>query len=104
MPSTDHSKRPPGEALVDLRRRLLLLSPRDPTRAEIIAHATTAYGVSVWTIYRALRELTQPKSIWRSDDGATRAVPASEMERYTEIIAALKIRESLHNSVIPMSF
>ncbi len=62
----DRSKRPPGEALVDLRRRLALLSPRDPARTEVMARAATAYGVSVWTIYRALRELTRPKSVRRS--------------------------------------
>jgi len=39
----DHSKRPPGEALVDLRRRLALLSPRDPARSEVIARAAEAY-------------------------------------------------------------
>ena len=50
----DRSKRPPGEALVNLRRRLALLSPRDPARTEVIARAAEAYGVSVWTIYRAL--------------------------------------------------
>jgi len=90
----DHSKRPPGEALVDLRRRLALLSPRDPARTEVVARAAEAYGVSVWTIYRALRELTRPKSVRRSDHGSTRAVPAAGMERYAEIIAALKIRTS----------
>ena len=87
----DRSKRPPGEALVDLRRRLALLSPRDPARREVIARAAEAYGVSVWTIYRALRELTRPKSVRRSDHGLTRAVPAAGMERYAEIVAALKM-------------
>ncbi len=91
-PMADHSKRPPGEALIDLRRRLALLSPRDPARTEVIARAAEVYGVSVWTIYRALRELTRPKSVRRSDHGATRAVPVVEMERYAEIVAALKIR------------
>ena len=90
----DRSKRPPGEALVDLRRRLALLSPRDPARTEVIARAAEAYGVSVWTIYRALRELARPKSVRRSDHGSTRAVPAAAMERYAEIVAALKIRTS----------
>jgi len=91
-PVADRSKRPPGEALVDLRRRLALLSPRDPARTEVIARAAEAYGVSVWTIYRALRELTRPKSVRRSDHGTTRAVPVAGMERYAEIVAALKIR------------
>ncbi len=84
----DRSKRPPGEALVDLRRRLALLLPRDPARTEVIARAASAYGISVWTIYRALRELTRPKTVRRSDHGSTRAMPADGMERYAEIIAA----------------
>ena len=90
----DRSKRPPPEALVDLRRRLALLMPRDPARTEIIGRAADAYGISIWTMYRALRELHRPKSVRRSDHGTTRAVPSAEMDRYAEIIAALKIRTS----------
>ncbi len=92
LPMPDRSKRPPGEALVDLRRRLALLSARDPARTEVVARAAEAYGVSVWTIYRALRDLTRPKSVRRSDHGSTRAMPAAGTERYAEIVAALKIR------------
>ena len=79
---------------MDLRRRLALLSPRDPARTEVVARAAAAYGVSVWTIYRALRQLTRPKSVRRSDHGLTRAVPGAGMEHYAEIVAALKIRTS----------
>ena len=38
----DRTKRPPGEALVDLRRRLSLLPLRDPSRVEIMTHASQA--------------------------------------------------------------
>lgn len=88
----DRAKRPPGEALVDLRRRLSLLPPRDPGRAEVMNRAAQAYGVSVWTIYRALRELTRPKSVRRADHGTTKVAPQAEMDRYAEIVAALKLR------------
>lgn len=88
----DRAKRPPGEALVDLRRRLSLLPPRDPGRTEIVARAAEAYGISISTLYRALRELNRPGSVRRSDHGATRVAPQAEMERYAEIVAALKIR------------
>lgn len=88
----DRRKRPPGEALVDIRRRLSLLPPRDPGRVEIVARAADAYGVSIWTLYRALRELNRPKSVRRADHGTSRIAPQSEMETYAEIIAALKIR------------
>jgi hypothetical protein len=80
---TDRSKRPPGEALADLRRRLALLSPRDPARSEVIARAAEAYGVSIWTIYRALRELTRPKPVRRADHGSTR--PAAAVRYRTTI-------------------
>lgn len=86
------AKRPPGEALVDLRRRLSLLSPRDPARADVIARAAEAYGVSPSTVYRSLRELTRPKPVRRADHGTTKAAPQAEMERYAEIVAALKLR------------
>lgn len=88
----ERRKRPPGEALVDLRRRLSLLSPRDPGRTEIVARAADAYGISIWTLYRALRELNRPKSVRRADHGTSRIAPQPEMETYAEIIAALKIR------------
>lgn len=54
----ERRKRPPGEALVDLRRRLSLLSPRDPGRTEIVARAADAYGISIWTLYRKRRAQT----------------------------------------------
>ncbi len=55
-----------------------------------------AGGRGVWGLglddLPALRELTRPKSVRRSDHGSTRAAPAATMERYAEIVAALKIR------------
>ena len=86
----ERARRPPGEALVDLRRRLSLLAPRDPARTELIARMAQAYGMSVSGIYRSLRELTRPKPVRRKDHGTTRTVTQAEMERYAEIVAALK--------------
>ena len=90
----ERAKRPPGETLVDLRRRLSLLSPRAPARADVIARMAQAYGISTSTVYRSLRELTRPKSVRRADHGTTKSAPQAEMERYAEIVAALKIRTS----------
>lgn len=90
----ERAKRPPGEALVDLRRRLSLLAPRDSARADVIARMAQAYGISPSTVYRSLRELTQPKSVRRADHGTTKSVPPPDMERYAEIVAALKMRTS----------
>ena len=88
----ERARRPSGEALVDLRRRLSLLSPRDPSRTEVIARMAQAYGISVSSVYRSLRELTRPKPVRRTDHGSTRAIAPADMERYAEIIAALKVR------------
>jgi hypothetical protein len=54
-----------------------------------MARAAAAYGVSIWTIYRALRESIRPKSVRRSDHGSTCAAPGTELGRYSGIIAAL---------------
>src|SRR3546814_568136 len=98
QPMADRAARPPGEALIALPPRFSRVPhpppapPPDPGRTKIIARAAEAYGISIWTLYRALRELNRPKSVRRSDHGATRVAPQAEMERYAEIVAALKIR------------
>lgn len=46
-----------------------------------MTRAAQAYGVSVWTMYRALRELTRPKSVRRADHGTTKVAPQAEIER-----------------------
>jgi hypothetical protein len=52
------------------------------------------YGVSIDTLYRALRNSSRPQSINRSDSGKPRKLSQSEMELYCEVIAAMKIRTS----------
>ena len=88
------SKRPPAETLVDLRRRLSLLPARDPARKEAVTRAADLFGISVATLYRCLREQLRPKSVRRADHGVPKAATLAEMERYAEIIAALKVRTS----------
>jgi hypothetical protein len=84
----------PAEALVNLRRRLDALPARHPDRRAMLESAATLYGVSRATLYRALRQHLRPKSVRRADRGKPRKLPAAEMERYCEIVAALKIRTS----------
>ena len=50
------AKRPPGEALVDLRRRLAVLPARDPLRKEAVAEAAAFFGITTATLHRCLRE------------------------------------------------
>jgi hypothetical protein len=83
-----------GEALVDLRRRLHPLSPKSAERRHVMRETAALYGVSEATLYRALRERGRPRALQRSDKGKPRVLPAAQLERYCEIIAALKVRTS----------
>lgn len=85
-------RRIPAETLVTLRRRLDGLPPRHPDRAAILRSAAELYGISRATLYRALCQPLRPKSVRRADRGQPRSLPVSELERYCEIIAALKLR------------
>lgn len=80
----------PTEALVSLRQRLALLSARDPARKETLAASCALYGVSRATMYRALRGDRLVKAVHRTDRGRPRVADGAEVERWCEIVAALK--------------
>ena len=82
------------EALVSLQQRLDLLSHRAPGRRILMEETANLYGVSIHTLYRALRERSKPKGVHRSDQGKPRKMERTLMERYCEVIAAMKIRSS----------
>ncbi|WP_163576432.1 DDE-type integrase/transposase/recombinase [Halomonas faecis] len=82
----------PGEAVLSLRRRLDALPARSAERRCLVEETAGLYGVSTATVYRALRERMRPKALRRADCGKTRKMPVEEMERYCEVIAALKVR------------
>jgi len=82
----------PAEALLALRGRLTALPSRSAGRAEAVGRMAELYGVSVSSVYRQLRDLNRPKRLCRSDRGTPRCLPQADMERYCEIVAALKIR------------
>jgi hypothetical protein len=50
------------------------------------------YGVSSTTVYRALQAFPKPHAVHRTDRGKPRVLPQPELERYCELIAALKLR------------
>jgi hypothetical protein len=87
-------KRVPPEAISDLHRRLSPLAPRSGERRLLVAEAARLYGVSTDTLYRALRERAVPKSLRRCDHGVSRVMGAKEMERFCEVVAAIKVRTS----------
>ena len=82
----------PVESLVSLRQRLDTLPARCTERRQLIESNADLFGVSVDTLYRALRECLRPPAAHRSDRGKPRKLPAAEMERCCEVIAAFKIR------------
>jgi hypothetical protein len=78
--------------VVALHRRLERLAPRDPERARLVASTAELYGITRSTLYRALQGQLRPRAAQRADKGVPRGVPAAALERYCEIIAALKLR------------
>lgn len=85
-------KKIPAEALTNLRHRLDMLPSRCQERRQLMEQTASLYGVSIDTLYRALRNSSRPKSINRSDSGTPRKLSQADMELYCEVIAATKIR------------
>jgi hypothetical protein len=85
-------RRPSDETLVTLRERLADLPARSPERRHLILGCADLHGVSTATIYRALRDQFRPRSLHRRDRGRPRKLPQREMERFCELVAAIKLR------------
>ncbi len=58
----------------------------------MVEQTAVLYGVSTTTLYRQLRGLHCPRPVRRADRGQPRKVAIAELERWCEIIAALKLR------------
>ena len=82
----------PAEALSTLRRRIAVLPARHPERSALVTSTAQLYAVSRASLYRLLRGDRRPKDTHRTDRGRPRVMPAAEIERWCEIIAAMKIR------------
>ena len=82
----------PVEALATLRRRLAALPARHPERVAMMASTAQLYAVSRATLYRLLRGGRRSRDAHRADRGCPRAMPAPEIERWCEIVAAMKVR------------
>jgi hypothetical protein len=82
----------PLEAIATLRRRLAALPSRHPERQALLASTAGIYNVSRATLYRLLRGDRRPKDAHRSDRGQPRVMASAELERWCEIVAAMKVR------------
>ncbi len=85
-------RRPSDETLVRLRGRLADLPARSPERQRLILGCADLHGVSIATIYRALREQFRPRSLHRRDRGRPRRLSQQDIERFCEPVAAIKLR------------
>ena len=85
-------RRPSDETLVTLRGKLEDLPLRSPERLRLLQDCAELHNVSVATVYRALREQFRPRSLHRRDRGRPRKLSQREMERFCELIAAMKLR------------
>lgn len=91
MPSEQH-KVIPTDSLMQLRQRLDCLPKKSPERATQVTAIAELYGVSPSTVYRALNFIHKPHAAHRADHGKPRVLQQAELERYCELIAALKLR------------
>ncbi|WP_217997736.1 MULTISPECIES: DDE-type integrase/transposase/recombinase [Pseudomonas syringae group] len=82
----------PDDSLTQLRQRLDRLPKKSPERAAQVATIAELYGVSPSTVYRALNLIHKPHAAHRADHGKPRVLQQAELERYCELIAALKLR------------
>ncbi|MHB9485469.1 transposase family protein [Pseudomonas amygdali] len=78
--------------LLQLRQRLDRLPKKSPERATQVAAIAELYGVSPSTVYRALNLIHKPHAVHRADRGKPRVLQQAQLERYCELIAALKLR------------
>ncbi|MCC5619198.1 IS481 family transposase [Nostoc sp. CHAB 5836] len=84
----------PIDAILDLRRRLDQLPPRSSDRRVLVQEIAQLYGISEDTVYRTLRQRNLIRSVRRVDCDVPRVIAKAGLERYCEIIAAIKIRTS----------
>lgn len=96
MPSSQH-RQIPTDSLLQLRQRLDRLPPKSPERALQITAMGNLYGISTTTVYRALQDFNKPHTVHRADHGIPRVLQQPELERYCELIAALKLRTTNKN-------
>lgn len=90
--SSGWRKQIPADALLQLRQRLDRLPRKSPERAAQVRAMSELYGISTTSVYRALKDFLKPRATHRVDHGKPRVLPKPELERYCELVAALKLR------------
>ena len=80
----------PPDEVAKLKAKLEKFAPREKGRKQLIESFCNLYDVSRATVYRAIRESGRLKV--RADKGRPRKISRAELEKYCQIIAALKLR------------
>ena len=84
--------RPIDQSTEQASRKAGGLAGTSPERRAFIEGCADLHGVFAATVYRALRDQFRPRSLHRRDRGSPRRVTRREMERFCELIAAMKLR------------
>jgi len=90
--SSNRRKEIPTDSLLQLQQRLDRLPRKSAERVVQITSMAELYGVSLTTVYRALKRCLKPRAAHRADHGQPRLLPKPELEHYCELVAALKLR------------
>jgi hypothetical protein len=78
-----------------LQHRLEALPLRSPQRRQIMQETAAFFGVSEQTVYRSLaRQGPSRVGPKRSDRGTSRVLSQADLDRYLDLIAAVKLRTS----------
>jgi hypothetical protein len=85
-------KKIPTEALLELKKRLEILSPRSPDRLRTIEQCAIDFGVTTSTVYRQLGRIVTLRQTSRADKGKSRTLPKEDLYAFCDVIAALKVR------------
>jgi hypothetical protein len=56
------------------------------------------YGLSTGTVYREMNRVRRPHTVHRADLGKPRVLAQPDLERYCELVAALKLRTTNKNN------
>lgn len=86
------NKNIPLETLIILQNQLDSLPARSPKRRFLTEETAKMYDISISTLRRLLRQHHQPSLVNRTDYNKPRIVSQSDMKRFCELIAALKLR------------
>lgn len=71
---------------------------RNPERLALLTGTAAFCGVSRATLFGHSASRLRPRALRRADRGQPRKLPAAELERWCEVIAALKLRTTSEKS------